>query len=1246
VNNPPFKEVFAKVGLPPELLNSLAQTEIVSVRLDSENRRLFVELIAREVLTEKALSEFRGRLTKRFDISQMLVDVNYIPHDSKLAGQVSVLWKSWLAKNKSPMCKSMLEKASWRMEDTKFILTTTGGSAYILRLKGIDAQIQRFINNRIETPVSVEIETAAARWIPTKLEPVPDTNASINSEQTRSSAALSPSGEPPKQKREKPKPTEKPIRGRLKFRLLPKLTGLFRPLSENFQPDEEILINGRVVSSEFRNIKSGRILVTFDITDQTGSITVKCFVTGETSGELKPLLSNGNSIAVKGKAQFDDYSKEINVMAKELAPHALNVLKRMDSAKLKRVELHLHTQMSSMDAITPAKDYIKRAIEWGHSAIAITDHGVAQAFPEAMTAAEKSDLKVIYGMEAYLVDDLNKEPDYNIKKARYYHAVILVKNQIGLRHLYELISNSHIKHFYRRPRILKSEFSKLREGLIIGTACEAGEFFKAVLHNSPDERINELAEFYDYFEIQPIENNMYLFREGKVSSVQDLMDINSKIVELGAKFSKPVIATCDVHFIDPEDEVYRRIIMAGDGFKDADRQPPLFYRTTDEMLAEFEYLGKEKAFEVVVTNTRLLAEQIEKIKPIPDETFPPHIEGAEEQLTLMAQTNARKIYGKNLPEIVEGRLKRELDSIIKNGFAVMYMIAQKLVSKSNEDGYVVGSRGSVGSSFVATMAGITEVNPLPPHYLCPNCAYSDFDSPETKRFAGGSGCDMPSKVCPACGTALRGEGHDIPFETFLGFDGDKEPDIDLNFSGKYQARAHAYCEELFGEGNVFKAGTIATLADKTAYGYVMKYFERREAKPRGAEINRLKQGCTGIKRTTGQHPGGLMILPRGHSIYEFCPVQRPANDTDSDVTTTHFDYHSISGRLLKLDLLGHDVPTIIRMLYDITGIDPVTVPLNDKKVMSLFTAPDALGVSPEEINCATGSLGLPEFGTGFVRQMLQDTKPTTFAELVRISGLSHGTDVWLNNAADLIRDGEATLKEVIPTRDDIMLFLIRMGVEKKEAFKIMENVRKGKGLTEEETAVMKSAHVPDWYIDSCKRIKYLFPKGHAVAYVMMTVRIGYYKVYYPYSFYAASFSVKAEDFDLKMCQGKDALTDEINRICALGKEATAKDKNKLTIMELVGEMYARGLKFAPLDLYKAASDEFLVTPEGLMPPLCAVQGLGMSVAVNIIEARDNGAFFTIDEFRERTKTNKSVIEILKQNHILDGIPETSQVCLF
>ncbi len=1160
--------------------------------------------------------------------------------------------------------------------------------------------------------------------------------------------------------------------------------------------------------------------------------------------ELKDKIKKDAYLRVQGEVQFDKYAKEINIMAKAIMT-AQAPPPRMDTAEEKRVELHLHTQMSSMDGVTPVKTYIKRAIDWGHKAIAITDHGVVQAFPDAMNAADKSDLKVIYGVEAYLIDDLgnavfsprgqnlddtyvvfdiettglskekemiteigavkvadgkiidrfstfvnpqrpisaeitkltgitddmvkdaptieNVLPEFlkfcedtvlvahnasfdtgfiriaaeraglgelhhtivdtlelarallpelnkhkldivcehlgvtlnghhravndaeataevfikfldmlaekkiftldeinvlasrtvNYKKLRAYHAIILVKNYTGLRNLYELVSMAHIDYFFRRPRIPKSKFMQMREGLILGSACEAGELYRALLDGEPKQRIEELVHFYDYLEIQPLGNNKFMIdspRVENIHSMEDIKNMNRKIVELGETYGKPVVATCDVHFIDPDDAAFRKIIMAAEGFSDADNQPPLYFRTTDEMLAEFDYLGEEKAREVVITNTNLIADQIEKIKPIPDETFPPKIEGADEQLRQICMDKAHSIYGDPLPPLVQERLETELNSIISNGYAVLYIIAQKLVWKSVADGYLVGSRGSVGSSFAANMAGITEVNSLPPHYVCPNCKYSDFDSELVKSFAmeEASGCDMPDMNCPKCGTLMHKDGHDIPFQTFLGFEGDKEPDIDLNFSGEYQQTAHAYTEELFGVGHVFKAGTIGTLADKTAYGFVKKYFDEREITAHNAEITRLMNGCTGVKRTTGQHPGGLMVVPSDHNIYEFCPIQRPANDVNSTVTTTHFDYHSISGRLLKLDLLGHDDPTVIRMLYDLTGVNPQTVPLGDPATMSLFESPEALGVTAEDIGCETGTLGIPEFGTKFVRGMLLDTKPKTFADLLRISGLSHGTDVWLGNAQTLIENGTITLKETISTRDSIMIYLINKGVDKKKSFKIMEKVRKGKGLTDEDIADMKAANVPDWYIESCQKIKYMFPKAHAAAYVMMAFRIAYFKINYPEAYYATYFTVRAcDDFDYScMCKGMDVAKAAMREIHAKGMEATAKDKAKMTVLELIVEFYARGFKFLPIDLYKSDSRKFIVTEEGLIPPFNSLQGLGTNAAQSIVDGREAGEFHTIEELKERTSLGRSLIDLLKENGVLNGIPETNQLSLF
>ncbi len=1206
-------------------------------------------------------------------------------------------------------------------------------------------------------------------------------------------------------------------------------------LSEN---DESVIIQVEILNVEIRDLKNENKLVIIDVTDYTNSITCKFFVKKEHFDKVKGNIKKGCWINIKGVLEYDSFIQERIIKAKDITKAHASKSIRMDQADEKRVELHAHTQMSSMDAVVPVSKLIERAALWGHKAIAITDHGVVQAFPDAAASAKKHKIKVIYGVEAYIVDDLasivqspkdqtfddtyivfdlettgfipgkdkiteigaikirngeivdkyqtfvnpkqpiSKEvteltgitnemvanapiieevlPNFldfiqdgvlvahnsdfdvsfisyfaksinfeinnsvvdtlglarlllpnltkhklnyvaqaldielknhhraiddahataliflefikmfkklsinslnqinlyaakqiDVKKLKTYHAIILVKDQVGLVNLYKMISKAHIEYFFKRPRIPKSIYMQYNEGLMIGSACEAGELYKAILENKAEEIIKDIANFYDYLEIQPIANNEFLVTNHKVSSKEELRTINKKIVHLGNQLGKLVIASGDVHFLDPEDEVYRRIIMKGQNFTDADHQPPLYLHTTDEFLKEFAYLGEEIAYQVVIENPNKIADLIEEVKPIPDETFPPEIEGAEDELIDITTKKAREIYGEPLPNPVKNRLDRELGSIIKNGFAVLYIIAQKLVWKSLEDGYLVGSRGSVGSSFVATMATITEVNPLPPHYICPSCKYSDFDSEDVKKFAGGSGCDMPDKSCPSCGKILQKEGHDIPFETFLGFDGDKEPDIDLNFSGEYQSRAHAYTEELFGSSHVFRAGTIGTLAEKTAYGFVQKYLEEKNMVLSKAEIGRLTLGCTGIKRTTGQHPGGLMIVPRNNDIHNFCPVQRPANDMKSTTTTTHFDYHSISGRLLKLDILGHDDPTIIRMLEDITGIDARTIPLDDKKVMSLFTSTDALNVTKEEINSDVGSLALPEFGTKFVRQMLVDTKPSTFSDLIRISGLSHGTDVWLNNAQELVRSGTANISEVISTRDDIMVYLIIQGVEKKSAFKIMESVRKGKGLSEQQEQEMRDAGVKDWYIDSCKKIKYMFPKAHAAAYVMMAFRIAYFKVYYPEAFYAAYFSIRAKgafDYEL-MCKGKQVCEDAIKQL-EQSSNLSTKEKDILTVLEVVREMYARGIIFKPIDLYESDAERFIIKPDGILPPFNSLQGLGDTAAKSIIESRGTGNFLSIEDFKNKTKVSGTIIELMKENNILRDLPETSQLSLF
>ena len=1122
---------------------------------------------------------------------------------------------------------------------------------------------------------------------------------------------------------------------------------------------------------------------------------------------------------------------------------------RMDNSPVKRVELHCHTKMSDMDGVSDVQDIIARADAWGHPAIAITDHGAVQAFPEANHAKIKNpDFKVIYGVEAYLVDDSkglvsnpqgqaltdtyvvfdlettgfsplknkiieigavkvqNQEitdrfstfvnpqvpipyeieqltsinddmvldaplieeilpkfmefcegavmvahnadfdmsfikynckqqglpcektivdtvalsrallPSLNrfkldtvakalgivlghhhravddaactaeimlklikmlqdrgvenlddlkdmgdmnvetVKKLPTYHAIILATNDIGRVNLYRLVSMSHIKYYHRRPRIPKSELEKYREGLLLGSACEAGELYRALLGGQPDEEIARIVKFYDYLEIQPLGNNEFMLRSEKepVQSWDDIKDINRRIVELGEEFKKPVVATCDVHFLDPEDEVYRRIIMAGKGFKDADDQAPLYLRTTEEMLQEFSYLGSEKAEEVVITNTNKIANMCEKISPVRPDKCPPVIENSDQTLRDICYTKAHEIYGENLPEVVTERLERELNSIISNGFAVMYIIAQKLVWKSNEDGYLVGSRGSVGSSFVATMAGITEVNPLSPHYICGHCHFVDFDSEEVKKYAGKAGCDMPDRLCPVCGEKLQKEGFDIPFETFLGFKGNKEPDIDLNFSGDYQSKAHKYTEVIFGDGQTFRAGTIGTLADKTAFGYVKNYYEERGVHKRNCEIDRIVQGCVGVRRTTGQHPGGIIVLPLGEDIYSFTPVQHPANDMTTDTITTHFDYHSIDHNLLKLDILGHDDPTMIRMLQDLTGVDPTDIPLDNKEVMSLFQNTDALGVKPEDINgCPLGALGIPEFGTDFAMQMLIDTKPQAFSDLVRIAGLSHGTDVWLGNAQTLLQEGKATISTAICTRDDIMTYLIGKGLDSEESFTIMERVRKGavaNGKCKEWPEYKKDMldhGVPDWYVWSCEKIKYMFPKAHAAAYVMMAWRIAYCKVFYPLAYYAAFFSIRATSFNYElMCQGKERLEHHMHDYESRKDTLSKKEQDTYKDMRIVQEMYARGFEFMPIDIYRAQAHHFQIIDDKLMPSISTIDGLGDKAADAVVEAAKDGPFLSRDDFRQRTKVSKTVIDLMAELKLLGDLPESNQLSLF
>lgn len=1018
-----------------------------------------------------------------------------------------------------------------------------------------------------------------------------------------------------------------------------KIAGKPRPLKEITEEENDVIVAGYILDLESKTLKTGRILFTFILTDKTDSIACKIIADPQTGENLTAKLANKNWYLLKGTVQIDKYTHELVMMPTDITEMTPEV--RFDDAVEKRTELHLHTKMSALDGLCGVSEVIMRAVSWGHQAIAITDHGVVQAFPEAYEAAGER-IKVIYGLEGYLYDDTVQDAG---SRPQTYHIIILARTQEGLRNIYELVTIAHLHHFYRVPRIPRSELIRLRGGLLLGTACEAGELIRAYLRGASEEELERIASFYDYLEIQPRGNNNFLLENGTFRSEEELLQMNIDIYKLGKKLGKPVVATGDVHFLDPEDEVYRRILMTGKGFSDADHQAPLFFKTTAEMLEEFSYLGEEGAYETVIANPRLIAEQIERIKPIPDELYSPEIPGAEEEIIRLTKERARELYGEELPEIVQKRIDKELDSIINNGFAVLYFIAHKLVKKSNEDGYLVGSRGSVGSSLVATLTGITEVNPLPPHYRCPKCHYSYF----IEDGSVGSGFDLPARDCPQCTTPLIKDGQDIPFETFLGFKGDKVPDIDLNFSGEYQPRAHKYTEELFGRDNVFRAGTIATVATKTAYGFVKNYFAEKGQVVRSAEINRLVLGCTGVRRTTGQHPGGVMVLPKGMDIHRFTPLQKPADDVTSDTVTTHFDYHAISSRLVKLDILGHDDPTVIKMLEDLTGVDSRTIPLDDPQVLSLFSSTEALGVNPEELGTNLGTLGIPEFGTKFVRQMLNDTKPTTFSELIRISGLSHGTDVWLNNAQELIKSGTAKLSEVIATRDDIMLYLIYKGVEPLKAFKIMEDVRKGKGVRNEDVQIMRENNVPEWYIESCQKIKYMFPKAHAAAYVMMAFRIAWFKVHYPSAFYASFFTVRADEFDSDIViGGVPAIKKKMEEIQKKGNEATQKEEKLYTILELALEMYLRKIKLLRVDLNKSDAQRFLIVEDGqaLLPPFVSLQGLGASAAAGIVKAREEKPFTSREDLRIRAKASKTVLECLEKHGCLHGLPEDDQMTFF
>ncbi len=999
----------------------------------------------------------------------------------------------------------------------------------------------------------------------------------------------------------------------------------------------------------FHSAKSNKEVVTIYITDDTASMGVKLFANDEEWKLAKEEIKVGNYIKVLGTAKNDPYSNDLIIVARSICPDEKKYREDNYPGK-KRVELHAHTKMSSMDGLNDVATLVGNSARWGHTAVAITDHGVVQSFPDAASEADKwqkkgVDIKIIYGLEGYFFDDSdckNEDGSIDYKSKRTNHIILLAKNLEGLKNLYKMVSISHLDYFYKKPRLPKSVITAHRDGIIIGSACEAGEVYQAVKNGKSVEELEKIAEFYDYLEIQPLINNRFMIENGIVSGNEDLKALNKRIVELGSRMGKPVVATTDAHYDEPTSAIYRNILMAGMGYKDAEQGQGLYMRTTEEMLNEFSYLGEEKAYEVVVENSNKISDMIEKMRPVPSGKFPPKIEGADQKLYESCMEKAHSIYGNPLPKEIGERLEKELSSIIKNGYAVMYVSAQMLVEKSLKDGYLVGSRGSVGSSFAATMAGITEVNPLEPHYICPDCKYLEWG--DLSKY--NCGIDMPVKKCPVCGTELKRDGFTIPFATFLGFEGDKEPDIDLNFAGEYQATAHKYVGEIFGEKNVYKAGTVSTVAEKTAYGYVRKFHDETAQQTRSYEVERLVQGCTGVKRTTGQHPGGIIIVPDDHEIYEFCPVQHPADDKDKGIITTHFDYHKIDQNLLKLDILGHTVPSMIRHLEDMTGIDPLTIELTDPNVLSIFRGVEALNIKDEDYNQVHGSYGIPEFGTDFVRKMLDDTSPSTFSDLVRISGFSHGTDVWLNNAQYYIKQGIATMNEVISTRDDIMNYLLLKGLKNKDAFTIMEIVRKNKPISDDQLALMKEHGVPDWYIDSCIKIKYMFPRAHAVAYVMMAVRMAWYKVYYPLAFYAAHLSSVVEDFDLNtVLEGKVAIKKKMAEIHRQEKP-TAKDKNKLLVYEIVLEMLARGYEFEKPLLGVSDPLKFNIHEGKVLIPYIAIDGFGETASKMLHDEYEKKPFISVEDAVARGRITKAGLENLNKLGVFHKLGATDQISFF
>ena len=1195
-------------------------------------------LQTRQLIPQELLQEAGDYIQQKCHIN----GVTFYQDVVDLEESVDKVWKKLVQRtaNGNPTVRHLLLRAKRRVDGSRLILEVHGGlSGEILRAHSVPLMLKKSLEELLGYGIDVECQAVDEEG--DSLPPATDREVFLTPEykaavelesQRQQTAPTGKSAGTGKKDGAAAAPSSSPLvfgRG---------VQGEPQPIGELDGEARNIVLQGTL--GEVKGFEFAKTnLLSYNLADDTDGIVCKAFFKdGEEFSRAQASLKAGMLVKVHGSVQFDKFQNDFVLMTNSL--YKMTAPQREDHAEVKRVELHAHTHMSNMDAVVSVKNLIKTAARWGWPAIAVTDHGVVQAFPDAAKTLkeEKLDIKVIYGMEGYLVGE-----NYEQKQAN--HIILLAKNPRGLRNLYQMVSLAHLRYLHRQPRLPRWLISEYREGLIVGSACEAGELIRAIVAQQSDEELLRIASFYDYLEIQPIGNNEFLVRSEDFPHIrddEDLQKINLKVAELAKKLGKMLIATCDVHFLNPEDAIYRAILMKGKGFKDADLQPPLYLRTTEEMLAEFEYLGKEAAYEAVVTNPRKINDMVEKFKPIPDDLYSPMIPGADEQIENMSYTKARSLYGENLPEIVEARLKQELTPIIGHGFSVLYLIAHKLVKKSNDDGYLVGSRGSVGSSFVATMTDITEVNPLPPHWRCPHCKFSEF----VTDGSVGCGYDLPNRECPVCGTRLLKDGHDIPFAVFLGFDGDKVPDIDLNFSGDYQPTAHKYTEELFGKDNVFRAGTIATVAEKTAYGYVKKYFEEKGIKKREPYIDMISRGCQGVKRTTGQHPAGIMVVPRNMDVHFFTPIQHPADDKNTTTITTHFDYHSISSRLVKLDILGHDDPTVIKMLEDLTHRDPKTIPFDDPATLSIFSSTSALGVTPEELGASSGTFGIPEFRTSFTRQMIDDTHPSCFSDLVRISGFSHGTDVWLGNAQDLIRAGQCTLRDAISARDDIMMYLIHNGIDPLLSFKTMEAVRKGRGIKPDVVEILRKGGIPEWYIESCQKIKYMFPRAHAVAYVMMAYRIAFCKVHYPLAFYAAYFSIRAAAFDANIvARGKEFVHQRIQEIEAKEKPED-KEKELLIVLQLAWEMYLRGYSVERVDLYKSKADKFIIHKKSLLPPLTSLSGLGLSDAKGIVEGRREGPFTSVENLKKRTGASKTSIEVLREHGCLDGMDESDQLALF